>query len=112
MARKTVLIDDFDGKELPSDTAPVRLSIGNTTYRLYLSEKSQDALQTALEPFIKDAEKDAKQNSVNKTSASRGRTKAIREWAQANNITFNGKPLGDRGRIPEEIVEQYEKSKA
>jgi len=108
MAKRTILIDDYDGKELPADTQPVRLSFGRKAYRLYLSDESLEAFYSALEPFIKDAEQDSQQQSVPQAKSDRARTKAIREWAQANNVKFNDKPLGDRGRIPEEIVEQYD----
>lgn len=108
MGRRTVLVDDYSGKELPDDTSPVRLSLGRTTYRLYLGEKSLEALYSALEPFTKDAEKETGSSSVQEKKSDRARTRLIREWAQANNVQWNGKPLGDRGRIPEEIVEQYD----
>lgn len=109
MARKTVLIDDYDGSELSSDTTPLRLSLGRKAYRLYLSDKSLEALYSALEPFTKDAETESGlQATASTAKTDKARTKAIREWAQSQNITHNGKPLGDRGRIPEEIVEQYD----
>lgn len=108
MARKIVLIDDFDGSELPSDTKPTHITINEKGYRLHLSEKSLKALNEALAPFVENAEQDTQKNAPRKPTNDRARVKAIREWAQKNNIQFNGKPLGDRGRIPEDIVEQYE----
>ena len=55
MARATGLKDDLDGKELPAGTEPVRLSVGDTTYQLHLSEENQDKLLEALQPFIANA---------------------------------------------------------
>ena len=40
----TRLKDDLDGQELPAGTEPVRLSLGDTTYRLHLSEQNQEKL--------------------------------------------------------------------
>ena len=42
-----------------------------------------------------------------RSSAARRDTTAIRSWARANNITVN-----DRGRIPAEVVAQYEAANA
>lgn len=109
MARKTILIDDFDGKELPEDTKPIRLSIDRKTWAVYLSDDNYGKLLEALEPFIKDAEQGTNQQAPSQPKNDRARTQAIREWAQANDIKQpNGKPLGDRGRIPDEIVKQYD----
>ena len=37
MARATRLKDDLDGQLLPAGTEPLRLSLGDTTYRLHLA---------------------------------------------------------------------------
>jgi len=55
MARATRLKDDLDGKELPAGTEPLRLSLGDTTYRLNLSEENHEKLLQALEPFTANA---------------------------------------------------------
>lgn len=109
MGKRYVLVDDYSGDELPEDTSPVRLSLGRKAYNLYLSDKSLEALYSALEPFVKDAETDTGKASPNQKSSDRERIKAIRTWAQNKNIKHNGKPLGDRGRIPQEIVDAYDK---
>ena len=44
MARATRLKDDLDGQDLPSGTEPVRLSLGDTTYQLHLSEENHGKL--------------------------------------------------------------------
>jgi hypothetical protein len=49
------LRDDFDGQELPAGTEPVRLSLGDTTYQIHLSEENQAKLMQALEPFTANA---------------------------------------------------------
>lgn len=109
MGKRTVLVDDYDGKELPSDTTPLRLALGRRAYSLYLSEKSLEALYAALEPFTKDAESDTTAAPKASQKVSRERTAAVRAWAQANKVLQpNGKPLGDRGRIPDEIFAAYD----
>ena len=55
MGRATRLKDDFDGQDLPAGTEPVRLSVGDTTYRIHLSEQNHDKLLQALEPFTAKA---------------------------------------------------------
>ena len=55
MARATRLKDDLDGRPLPAGTEPLRLSLGDTTYRLHLSEENHGKLLQALEPFTANA---------------------------------------------------------
>lgn len=111
MGRRYVLVDDYDGKELDSDTKPTRVSIGRKAWNLYLSDDNLGKLYEALEPFTKDAEQDSGSQSAPKPTSDRARTRAIREWAQAQGIKQpNGKPLGDRGRIPKEIEDAYDEA--
>ncbi len=119
MARKVVLVDDYDGKELPEDTQPVNLSLGRTTYNLYLSEGNHGKLMEALEPFIKDAETTASAPAsaprVSTAKADRDHLKQVRAWAIANKVTYKGadgeeRTLGDRGRIPQELIDAYEEA--
>lgn len=119
MGKKYVLVDDYDGKELPDDTQPVQLSLGRTTYSLYLSEDNHGTLLELLEPFIKDAET-VSSGPASRTparsssgSADKEKMKKVREWAQATGFTFKNaagesKTLGDRGRIPDEVVAAYD----
>lgn len=126
MARRYVLIDDFDGKELPEDTSPISLTLGRTTYSLYLGEKNYGKLLEALEPFIKDAEtvdgrssgtaRSASKPSASSTSAAdKEYNRKVRAWAQSTGFKYTDasgeeKTLGDRGRIPEEVVTAYEEA--
>lgn len=121
MGRRFVLVDDLDGKELPDDTDPIRLSLGRTTYNLYLSETNHGKLLKALEPYIEGAETtDTRTAPTPRASSStakhdKERLKAIREWAIEQKVEYkdaqgNTKTLGERGRIPTEIVEAYEKA--
>jgi hypothetical protein len=121
VGRKTVLVDDLDGTELPEDTAPITLSLGRTTYALYLTDKNHEKLLKAVTPFIENAEK------VSGTGGSGGgaratrsvgsgdkeKMKAVRAWAQSTGYKFKAadgseRTLGDRGRIPQEVVDAYD----
>jgi len=55
MGRASRLKDDFDGQELPAGTEPVRLSVGDTTYNIHLSEENKGKLDEALKPFTAKA---------------------------------------------------------
>ena len=65
MGRATRLKDDLDGKELPSGTEPVRLSIDETTYQVHLSEENHDKLLDALKPFIANAKVEDPERRMN-----------------------------------------------
>lgn len=113
MGRKTVLVDDLDGKELPDGTAPVTLSLGRTTYNLYLSEKNHGKLLEALNPFIENAETTTATRTAARAGSDKDKLKKVREWAQATGYSYkNAKgedvTLGDRGRIPQEVVDAYD----
>lgn len=99
------VIDDFDGKPLPEDTTPVRLTHDGKTYELYLSDANRKKLVDTLDKFTKNAQP--------VTAPRRGRTKsrssssstdfaAIREWAKEN-----GHEVSSRGRIRSDVVEAY-----
>lgn len=123
MGKKTILLDDFDGKELPDTTDPLTLHVGPEGWNLYLSEASHKKLMQALEPFVKDAES-ASKYSITVTKGRRSSKPksdldlgAVRKWAQENKKTFTnaqGKetPVGDRGRIPDSIIDAYKEAHA
>lgn len=119
MGRKTVLVDDLDGTELPEDTQPIHLSLGRTTYALYLSEKNHEKLLKAVTPFIENAE--TVSSSAGRSTAAparasntdKERNQKVRAWAQATGFKFKNAAgeevtLGDRGRIPQEVYEAYD----
>jgi hypothetical protein len=123
MATRLVVLDDLDGKVL-EDADPDKptevLSVGGKRYKLFLSEANHKKLQKALEPFLANAEEDVLgqlQERATRASSSRSTTqrdpsqvKAAREYLQSINWQYNGKPLSDRGRIPQEGWDLYEKN--
>lgn len=119
MGRKTVLLDDLDGTELPDDTQPIYLSLGRTKYALYLTESNHDKLLKAVGPFIENAETVANTPSSSTPASSkasdadRERNAKIRHWAIDTGFKYeNAKgemvTLGDRGRIPDVVAKAWE----
>lgn len=109
MARemRLVLTDDFDGSEAAET---VRFSIDQGTYEIELSTKNAEELRETFAPYVAKARRVA--NPVGRgrransgTVGPKKDTAKIREWAQAN-----GYKLGDRGRIPLEIVQAFEEA--
>ncbi|WP_309130568.1 Lsr2 family protein [Brevibacterium sp.] len=109
MARemRLVLTDDLDGSEAAET---VRFSIDQATYELELSSENAEKLRQTFAPYVAKARRVAntggrgrRSNSGSGGSGPKRDTAKIREWAQAN-----GYQLGDRGRIPQEIVQAYE----
>jgi hypothetical protein len=101
---EVTLVDDIDGGEA-SET--VRFAVDGTTYEIDLSKKNAEKLRKGLEPFVASARKAHKpagrQARGMRTASSRERSAEIREWARNHGIKVN-----DRGRIPANVVEQYE----
>jgi hypothetical protein len=96
------LEDDLDGG--PADET-VRFGLGGSEYEIDLNKKNARAFRRQLAPFIENARKAGRgqrRRSV-RTSSSRQRSGDIRAWAKDKGI-----PVSARGRIPANVVEQYE----
>lgn len=111
MARVTQvsLVDDIDGSVASST---VGFSLDGKSYELDLSDKNAGKLRDVLAPFVASARRlggRARRTSGSAPTVARStdrqRTTAIREWARKN-----GHEVADRGRIPANIVEAYEKA--
>lgn len=123
MGRKTVLVDDYDGAELPEDTAPVHLSFGRTAYSLYLSEDNYGKLLEVLNPFIEGAETTGSTASTSAPKkASSGRPSVdtygydfneVKTWAIANGQKAkSGKPITEDTRVLHQgIYDAFKKEK-
>lgn len=111
MAKRVIqeLIDDLDGK--PADES-VAFGLDGVQYSIDLSKKNAEKLRGALKPYISAGSKVGRSAAVGvRPHAGRGRgttrgdrdqNRAIREWAQSA-----GFQVSDRGRIKQEIVDQY-----
>lgn len=113
MATISTIADDFDGST-PAET--VYFAVSGKEYAIDLNEEHRAELEEVLDAFAEqmrrytDAARPMGKASAPRASSSRSGgarrsgtdTKAMRAWAQEN-----GYEVGDRGRIPAEIVEAY-----
>ncbi|MEU8122642.1 Lsr2 family protein [Spirillospora sp. NPDC049024] len=109
MAQKVqiILTDDVDGGEAAET---VSFGIDGAAYEIDLSEANAARLRAALHPFMGGgrrlkAVKGGKATGRGAAGASsdRGRSGDIRAWAREQGIAVN-----DRGRIPADVIEQYQ----
>jgi len=114
MAIKTVLIDDFDGTPL-TGVSTTTFALNGVQYEIDLAPENAEKLKEALAPFVKAGRRVGGSSAGKSASRSRGAGRhsngsndvsAIRVWAKEH-----GYELGDRGRIPAEILNAYEASK-
>src|SRR3954454_23759117 len=99
------LVDDLDGSKA-SET--VTFGLNRRQYELDLSKKNAAKLRDALAPFVASARRSSKRrrwSTGSKQAADRERTAAIREWGRQH-----GHKVADRGRIPANVIEAYEKA--
>ena len=110
MARQTqvILVDDLDGGDAQST---VSFGLDGTFYEIDLNKKNEGRMRDALAPYIGAARKVGR--AAGRTGGRRGggvgggvgreRAQDIRAWARSQ-----GLKVSDRGRIPAEVVAQYE----
>lgn len=114
MAQKVTvqLVDDVDGSEAEST---VEFGLDGVTYTIDLSNDNAEQLRDALSSYVTNARRTggrkraagkAGKAAAAPSNADRERNQAIREWAREQ-----GMQVSDRGRIPSEIVEAYDKAK-
>ncbi len=118
MAQKTLVIleDDLDGGEADET---VTFSLDGVSYEIDLSAGNAKKLRDSLSSFVGSARRTGGRSTAGRGrprgaaaaaaamgGASRsGRSAEIRAWAKAQNIKVN-----ERGRIPAEVVEAYDKA--
>lgn len=109
MAQRTVMIftDDITGIE-GKDVTTHSFSLDGTAYEIDLSSDSYQQLLDALGPFMGSGRKTGslsrRRNGSKHAAPKRTQdAKQVREWAQAQGIVVSA-----RGRIPSELMEQYE----
>ena len=110
MAKRTIhmLVDDLDGGDAEET---VTFALDGVQYEIDLSKKNAGKLRDALSRYVAAGTKLGR-GGVSPTRregrrgaapvANRDQNKAIREWAQAKGIA-----VSDRGRIKQEIVDQF-----
>jgi len=107
MAQKTIvqLIDDLD-QGAAEET--VSFALDGTSYEIDLSAKNAAKLRDALAVYVANARRGgraAASSAPRRGRSGRGdreQTQAIREWARKN-----GFKVGEKGRIPGNVLEAY-----
>lgn len=110
MAKQIIhkLVDDLDGGDADET---VKFALDGVQYEIDLSEKNAGKLRELFQPYIERGSKVGRGGVVVGGRAARGRgsaaadreqNKAIRAWAKKE-----GRDISDRGRIPQEIVDEY-----
>ncbi|MFF4160500.1 Lsr2 family protein [Streptomyces sp. NPDC001678] len=111
MAQKVqvLLVDDLDGGEADET---VTFALDGKSYEIDLTTGNADKLREALQDYVKAARRtggraSAARGKVRTAAAGSPDTAKIRAWAKENGYSVN-----DRGRVPAEIREAYEKANA
>jgi hypothetical protein len=108
MAKKTVIVDDFDGT---AGATTVSFSFEGNAYEVDLSDKNLKAFEKAIMPYVEASRRTAGRRRRTSTApAKRARNRAgrpvdsaaVREWAAAQGIE-----VSSRGRVAAEVIEQY-----
>lgn len=110
MARREIIVleDDLDGGKADES---VRFGLDGVQYEIDLSSKNAGKLRDALSGYVAVARRSGRGGlTVGGRASGRSRggasdreqNRAIRAWARKK-----GKKISDRGRIPQEIVEEY-----
>ncbi|MCI0385536.1 Lsr2 family protein [Streptomyces sp. CNQ085] len=109
MAQKVqvLLVDDIDGGEADET---VTFALDGKTYEIDLTTANADKLRDLLEPYLRNGRRTGGRSARGKSrpSAAGGGsqdTAKIRAWAKENGYEVN-----DRGRVPANIREAYEKA--
>lgn len=116
MARRllTQTIDDLDGNVLEDgEGETIIFGVNGVGYQIDLTDKNAKEFRKKLDYYIKHSRRVGGGKEVRKTTATKQssiprdplQTKHIREWANAN-----GFGLGNRGRIPREVLVAYDTS--
>ncbi|HZN74459.1 MAG TPA: Lsr2 family protein [Micromonosporaceae bacterium] len=114
MARREIVVleDDLDGGDAAET---VKFGLDGVQYEIDLNSKNAGKLREAISPYVTAGRRvgrggltiggrAASARSRGGATSDREQNKAIRSWAKKA-----GKPISDRGRIPQEIVDEYHK---
>ena len=114
MAQRTIvqLTDDLDGTEASES---VSFALDGAAYTIDLSDANAAALREAFAPYVAAARREGgrgrRSNVTHINNGRRGRStgdvdpKTVRAWAAENGIAISA-----RGRIPADIVAQYQQA--
>jgi len=108
MAKRIILSDDFSGKEDESVATYTFMTRDGKFHQIDLSADSVQKLDRALKPFISAGHEVTRLTALSASNGSKSsidQTADIRVWARQN-----GYEVGDRGRMPEEVISAYNKA--
>lgn len=112
MARKTVIISDLSGEEGAEE---VSFSWDGQAYTIDLAESEKGKLAKLLAPYLEKASK-VKGETIKAAPKKKDAgldAATVRAWVLENDVKDpDGKPLSDRGRVPEYFWEEYRKAHA
>jgi Lsr2 len=103
MAQRTQIlyVDDIDGSKADGT---IRFGLDGTYYEIDLSKKHADQLAKAIRPYIDAARKvPSSRRAPRGSRPARHNQSDVRAWARAQ-----GLKVSDRGRIPADVLAQYE----
>jgi hypothetical protein len=105
---QVLLLDDLSGGEADET---VTFALDGKTYEIDLNSENAGKLRSALEPYVKAGRRAGtgrgRGRRASSSSSSSHDTAKIRAWAKENGYEVN-----DRGRVPANIREAYEKAGA
>jgi hypothetical protein len=102
MSQRTIRVDDLDGTT--EGARPITFAVDGVTYDIDLTEENLHELRNAFSPFIDAARPRPKPKQGSKPKVTREQLAAIRQWGHANGYEFS-----DQGRIPNHVLEAFEK---
>src|SRR5437899_2631630 len=101
MGKRVILVDDLTNQESESVKTVIYM-VNGAYYEIELSDESMAKFDKALAPYIKVSRAASRIRAVAVTALDE--SQKIRAWARDN-----GKDISERGRIPQEIVDEYHK---
>jgi hypothetical protein len=99
---------DYDSKEIPSGEQLTRtFSLDGRDYEIDLCEKHSQKFDEVVKRFADKARRATSRipRTKRRTTAHRQRSAEIRSWAKRSGMT-----VSDRGRIPTQVIRDYEQS--
>jgi Lsr2 len=98
---QVLFVDDIDGSEA---TGTVRFGIGGAEYEIDLSQAHADELAAAVGPYVAAARKaTGPRQPARAARPARHDQSEVRAWAREQGLKVSG-----RGRIPADVLAQYE----
>lgn len=110
MAKRIILSDDFSGQEDESVATYTFMNRDGKFYQIDLSRDSLAKLDRAFKAFISAGHEVTRLTALSASNGSKSaidQSADIRVWARQN-----GYEVGDRGRMPEEVIAAYNKAHA